>query len=159
MPMADVGSPAPDFDLRDQSGESVSLAGQRGKWVVLYFYPKDDTPGCTKEACDFRDNHGAIEAAGAIVLGVSADSEASHTKFAQKYELPFKLLVDDKDHGVARAYGAWGVKKNYGREYEGVIRSTFVIDPEGKIAKVWPRVKPDRHGEEVLGWLKARGTN
>jgi peroxiredoxin Q/BCP len=159
MPMPDVASPAPDFELPDQSGETVSLAAQRGKWVVLYFYPKDDTPGCTKEACDFRDNHGAIKAAGAVVLGVSADSEASHTKFAQKYDLPFQLLVDGKEHAVARAYGAWGTKKNYGREYEGIIRSTFVIDPEGKIAKAWPRVKPEGHGQEVLAWLKARGTN
>lgn len=158
MAMPDVATPAPGFELRDQSGESVSLAGQRGRWVVLYFYPKDNTPGCTKEACNFRDNYEAITATGAVVLGVSADSGASHTRFAQKYEIPFKLLVDDQDHGVARAYGAWGTRKNYGREYEGIIRSTFVIDPEGNIAKVWPKVKPDLHGEEVLTWLKAHAT-
>ncbi len=159
MSMPDVVSMAPDFELRDQSGAAVSLGDLRGNWVVLYFYPKDDTPGCTKEACDFRDNHAAIQATGAVVLGVSGDSEASHTKFTQKYELPFSLLVDDKDHSVARAYGAWGKKMNYGREYEGIIRSTFIIDPEGKVAKVWPRVKPDSHGAEVLAWLKSRNTN
>jgi peroxiredoxin Q/BCP len=153
MAMLDAGAPAPDFDLEDQHGERVTLAGLRGKWVVIYFYPRDNTPGCTKEACGFRDNFGGIQALGATVLGVSGDSRASHGKFAEKFELPFSLLVDS-DHAVAREYGAFGLKKNYGREYEGIIRSTVIIDPEGNVAKTYPRVKPDSHGEEVLAWLK-----
>ena len=148
-----VGEEAPGFTLNDQAGRGVRLADLRGKWVVLYFYPKDGTPGCTKEACNLRDNHAAIQKAGAVILGVSADTAASHAKFAEKYELPFQLLVDDGDHPVARAYGAYGLKKNYGKTYEGVIRSTVVIDPAGRVAKVWPRVKPAAHGDEVLAWL------
>ncbi len=135
MTMPPVGTEAPPFKLKDASGKSHELRDNKGHWVVLYFYPKDDTPGCTKEACSFRDNHAALEQAGATVIGVSADSAGSHQKFAEKYELPFLLLIDE-DHAVARAYGAYGMKKNYGREYEGVIRSTFVIDPAGCIAKV-----------------------
>ena len=149
-----VGEEAPGFELNDQSGETVRLAELRGKWVVVYFYPKDDTPGCTREACNLRDNHAAIQKAGAVVLGVSGDSAASHAKFAEKYELPFQLLVDDDDHSVARAYGAFGPKMNYGKTYEGVIRSTVIIDPRGRIAKVWSKVKPDAHGDEVLAWLR-----
>ena len=155
MAMLEPGAPAPDFSLPDQAGQTVSLAGLAGKWAVLYFYPRDDTPGCTKEACNFRDNFGALKAAGAVVLGLSPDNAAAHAKFAAKYELPFQLLVDDKDHTVARAYGAWGLKKNYGKEYEGMIRSTVIIDPAGNVAKTWGRVKPDAHGAEVLAWLKA----
>ncbi|HMO97029.1 MAG TPA: thioredoxin-dependent thiol peroxidase [Tepidiformaceae bacterium] len=154
MPFPDPGADAPDFTLPDQNGDAVALADLRGKWVVLYFYPRDDTPGCTREACNFRDNHRAIQEAGAVVLGVSGDSTASHAKFAQKYSLPFPLLADDGNQ-VARAYGAWGEKKNYGKTYEGIIRSTMVIGPDGKIAKVWKSVKPDAHGEQVLEWLKA----
>jgi peroxiredoxin Q/BCP len=154
MAVLPVDSIAPLFRLRDQVGEFTDLRDLRSKWVVLYFYPKDDTPGCTKEACNFRDNYGAIQAAGAVVLGVSGDSAASHKKFAEKYELPFTLLVDDEDHAVARAYGAYGTKTNYGKTYEGVFRSTFIIDPAGRIAKVWPKVKPDAHGGEVLKWLQ-----
>lgn len=154
MPMPDLDTPAPDFDLEDQHGRRVTLAGLHGKWVVLYFYPRDNTPGCTREACNFRDNFSALQALGAEVLGVSGDSKTSHEKFAAKFELPFPLLVDT-DHAVARAYGAFGVKKNYGREYEGIIRSTVIIAPDGTIAKTYPRVKPDSHGEEVLTWLKA----
>jgi peroxiredoxin Q/BCP len=149
-----VGAEAPNFELKDQAGAGVRLRDLRGKWVVVYFYPKDDTPGCTKEACNFRDNYGAIQAAGATVLGISGDSEASHAKFAAKYELPFTLLVDSEDHGVAREYGAWGTKNMYGRTYEGVLRSTFIVGPDGRIAKVWPKVSPAAHGEEVLRWLK-----
>jgi peroxiredoxin Q/BCP len=152
--MPPAGAEAPPFDLKDKAGESHSLAGHRGRWVVLYFYPKDDTPGCTKEACSFRDNYAAIQATGAVVLGVSADSPASHQKFTEKYQLPFPLLVDE-DHAVARAYGAFGMKKNYGREHEGVIRSTFVIDPSGNIAKVFAKVTTDTHGADVLAWLSA----
>ncbi len=152
MTMPAVETEAPPFKLKDQSGAEVDSRSLKGKWVVLYFYPKDDTPGCTKEACNFRDNYGAIQAKGAVVLGVSGDSEASHQKFQAKYELPFQLLADP-GHEVARAYGAWGTKQNYGRTYEGIIRSTFIIGPDGRIAKVWKRVKPDAHGEEVLKWL------
>jgi peroxiredoxin Q/BCP len=149
-----AGTDAPLFELKDQAGKTARLSDLEGKWVVLYFYPRDDTPGCTREACNFRDNYEAIQAAGAVVLGVSGDSAASHQKFAAKYELPFALLVDDDDHSAARAYGAWGPKTSYGKTYEGTIRSTFVIDPAGRIAKVWPKVKPDTHGEEVLAWLR-----
>jgi peroxiredoxin Q/BCP len=155
--MPQPGTVAPPFAGADQGGNPVKLDDLRGKWVVLYFYPKDDTPGCTREACNFRDNYGALEAAGAAVIGVSGDSEKSHQRFAEKYELPFTLLVDGGNE-IARAYGARGMKTNYGRTYEGTIRSTFVIDPEGRIAKVWPKVKPDAHGAEVLAWIReARG--
>ncbi len=154
MSMPEVGAAAPAFSLPDQDGRVVSLADFAGKWVVVYFYPKDDTPGCTKEACSFRDSHEALQAKGAVVLGVSADSSASHRKFADKYGLPFPLLADT-EHEVARAYGAWGTKRMYGKEYEGMIRSTVVIDPAGKVAKTWPKVKPEGHGAEVLAWLES----
>ena len=159
MPMPEAGATAPVFELSDQSGNGVSLEGLRGKWVVLYFYPRDDTPGCTREACSFRDMHADLQAAGAVVLGLSPDRQATHAKFAEKHALPFQLLVDDADHTTARAYGAWGLKKNYGKEYEGMIRSTVLIDPEGKVAKTWPRVKPDAHGEEVLKWIRENSGN
>jgi peroxiredoxin Q/BCP len=152
MAFPEVGSKAPEFHLPDQSGADVSLASTAGAWRVIYFYPKDDTPGCTKEACNFRDNFGALKAAGATVLGVSGDSGASHQKFAAKYELPFTLLTD-AGHEMSRAYGAWGLKQNYGKTYEGIIRSTVIVDPDGKVAKVWARVKPDDHGAQVLKWL------
>ncbi len=157
MTMPAVETEAPAFELKDQSGATVDSRDLKGKWTVLYFYPKDDTPGCTKEACNFRDNYGAIQAKGAVVLGVSGDSEASHQKFQEKYELPFQLLADPGNE-VARAYGAWGTKQNYGKTYEGIIRSTFIIDPAGRVAKVWKRVKPDAHGQEVLNWLTANAT-
>ena len=156
MAMLDVGTEAPEFSLLDQAGNAVSLQALRGKWVVLYFYPRDDTPGCTREACNFRDNHADLEAAGAVVLGLSPDKQSAHAKFAQKYELPFQLLVDGDDHETARMYGAWGLKKNYGKEYEGMIRSTVVVDPAGRVAKTWGRVKPDQHGDEVLAWIRAQ---
>ncbi len=155
--MPQAGAPAPEFALNDQDGKLVTLSDQAGKWVVLYFYPKDDTPGCTKEACNLRDNHAALRARGAVVLGVSGDSEASHAQFREKYNLPFSLLADE-GNAVARAYGAWGTKNMYGRTYEGILRSTFVIDPEGKVAHSWPKVKPDGHGEEVLAWLEANAS-
>jgi peroxiredoxin Q/BCP len=156
MPAA--GDKAPAFAAEDQHGRTIRSDELAGKWVVLYFYPKDNTPGCTKEACSLRDANHDLTAAGAVVLGVSGDSASSHQKFASEYQLPFSLLVD-KDHGLARAYGAWGLKKNYGREYEGIIRSTFLIGPDGKVAKVWPRVKPAEHGEEVLAWLKQNASS
>lgn len=148
-----IDTPAPEFALKDQDGREVSLASLKGRWAVVYFYPKDDTPGCTKEACNFRDHHAAIQATGAVVLGVSGDSAAAHRKFAAKYGLPFQLLVDE-GNAVARAFGGWGTKNMYGKTYEGIIRSTFVIDPEGRIAKVWAKVRPDSHGAEVLAWLE-----
>ena len=150
-------SPAPEFSRKDQEGHSLTLASIKGAWTVIYFYPKDDTPGCTKEACNFRDNFGAIKLAGATILGVSADSAASHLKFARKYELPFTLLVDEGNK-MAKAFGAWGPKTMYGKTYEGIIRSTCILNPEGRVAKVWPKVKPDAHGNEVLEWLKANAS-
>jgi peroxiredoxin Q/BCP len=152
--MLQEGSTAPDFALTTDGGEEVSLSDYRGQKVVLYFYPKDDTPGCTTEACNFRDDYSEILAAGAVVLGVSADSVKSHDKFKLKYDLPFALL-SDPDHQVADLYGAWGEKKSFGRTYMGIIRSTFIIDEEGKILKVFPRVRPKNHSQEVLEVLSA----
>ena len=143
---------APDFELLSDEGEKVSLSSFRGKKVVLYFYPKDDTPGCTKEACSFRDDYGQFLSKGAVVIGVSPDSGTSHGKFRAKYGLPFYLL-SDPDHQVASQYGAWGEKKNYGKTYEGIIRSTFVIDEQGKVTKAFTNVKPEGHAQEVLQYL------
>ena len=140
---------APDFSLVDEKGNKVSLADYKGKPVVLYFYPKDDTPGCTTEACNFRDDYSKYEEAGAVILGVSPDSEKSHAKFANKHSLPFTLLVDE-DHKICDAYGVWGRKKFMGREYDGVFRTTFLIDKDGNIAKVFEGVKPATHSDEVL---------
>lgn len=151
----EAGQKAPDFTLLADNGDKIKLSALKGQPVVLYFYPRDDTPGCTKEACDFRDNFGALRAAGAVVLGLSPDTAATHSKFAAKYDLPFQLLVDEAGHAIARAYGAWEMKKNYGKEYEGMIRSTVIIAPDGTVAKSWGRVKPDAHGQEVLAWLTA----
>jgi len=147
-----VGDEAPDFSLASDSGEAVTLKGLKGRPVVLYFYPKDDTSGCTTEACEFRDNWSAVEAAGAVVLGVSPDPVASHQRFKAKYRLPFPLLADP-DHQVAEAYGAWGQKSMYGRKYQGILRSTFIIDGTGRIARVFPKVKPRGHAAEVLAAL------
>lgn len=152
MPIPQIGSKAPDFQLEDHSGRTVSLSQLAGKNVVLYFYPKDDTPGCTVEACNFRDEHSALEKAGAVVLGVSPDDAKRHQKFIAKYNLPFPLLVDP-DHKVAEAYGAWGEKSNYGRKFMGIIRSTFLIDAQGKVKHVWPKVKVNGHVNEVLAAL------
>jgi peroxiredoxin Q/BCP len=149
-----VGQAAPAFSAQDQSGSTVSLAQHAGKYVVLYFYPKDDTPGCTVEACAFRDDHSALTAAGAVVLGVSPDDAKSHTKFIAKYSLPFALLADT-DNAVAKAYGAWGEKSMYGRTYMGILRSTFLIGPDGVVKHAWPKVKPEGHSAEVLAALEA----
>ncbi len=149
MAMPEVGEKAPAFTLEDQSGKTVKLSDFKGRKVVLYFYPKDDTPGCTREACAFRDEHSALQKAGAVVLGISPDSEASHAKFAGKYKLPFPLLADT-GHAVSEKYGAWGEKSLYGRKFMGITRSTFLIDGSGKIARVWPRVKVDGHVDAVL---------
>ena len=152
--MIEEGKPAPNFELRSDSGETVSLAGLRGKPVVLYFYPRDDTPGCTAQACGIRDAYGEFERAGAVVLGVSPDKAESHVKFKAKFDLPFTLLADP-DHAVAEQYGVWGEKKNYGKTYMGIIRSTFVIDPDGKLKRVMRNVKPATHADDVLAALGA----
>jgi peroxiredoxin Q/BCP len=153
MPILQTGNAAPDFQLQDQNGNDVKLSQFRGKNVVLYFYPKDDTPGCTREACDFRDEHSALRAAGAVVVGVSPDDTKSHQKFATKFSLPFPLLADT-GRQVCDAYGVWGEKSLYGRKFMGVTRATFLIDTEGKVARVWPKVKVQGHVQEILQTLK-----
>jgi peroxiredoxin Q/BCP len=150
--MITVGETAPDFELETDSGESVRLSDYRSRSVILYFYPKDDTPGCTKEACGIRDNWGEFERRGAVVLGVSADSVASHQRFKAKYRLPFTLLADT-EHKVAELYGAWQPKRLAGKSFLGMVRSTFLIDAEGKVAKVWPKVDPAKHTDWVLAEL------
>ena len=145
---------APDFELTSDSAERVRLSQFRGQPVVLYFYPKDDTPGCTAQACAIRDNYDDFEQRGAVVLGVSPDEESSHVKFKEKYGLPFTLLADP-DHEVSELYGVWGERKYMGRTYMGVERSTFLIDAEGRVAKIMRRVKPDTHAELVLDALAA----
>ena len=150
--MIGEGDEAPDFTLPSDAGDEVTLSSLRGKPVVLYFYPKDDTPGCTKQACGIRDAYGEFEQAGAVVLGVSPDDEASHVEFKEKYGLPFTLLADT-GHEVADEYGVWGEKKYLGRSYMGVSRSTFVIDADGKVKKVMHDVKPDTHADDVLAAL------
>ena len=152
MPIS-AGQPAPTFTLLDENETQHSLSDYRGKPVVLYFYPKDDTPGCTKEACGFRDDYSAYEKAGVEILGVSPDSPKSHAKFKAKYDLPFHLLADTEKE-VLKAYDAWGLKKSYGREYEGVFRTTFLIDSDGNIAKVFKNVRPAGHSEEILAALQ-----
>ncbi|HEY2220396.1 MAG TPA: thioredoxin-dependent thiol peroxidase [Gaiellaceae bacterium] len=152
--MVEEGSPAPDFELQSDTGETVQLASLRGKPVVLYFYPKDHTSGCTTQACGIRDAWSEFERAGAVVLGVSPDDVASHESFRADYELPFTLLADP-DHEVAEAYGVWGEKSRYGRTYMGVVRSTFVIGPDGTVEKVMRDVKPATHADDVLALLAA----
>ena len=148
MPIS-AGAPAPDFELLDEKGASHHLADYRGKVVVLYFYPKDDTPGCTIEACNFRDDYHGYTAAGVTILGVSPDNPKSHGKFKSKYQLPFTLLADE-GHQVCHLYGVWGPKKMMGREYEGVFRTTFLIGKDGTILKVFADVKPAEHSAQVL---------
>ena len=150
MPRA--GDAAPEFTLPSDRGGDVSLESLRGRPVVLYFYPKDDTSGCTTQACEFRDSWAEVQARGAVVLGVSPDSVASHQKFRDKFSLPFPLLAD-ADHAVAEAYGVWGEKSMYGRKYQGILRTTFIIDPTGRIAHVFEKVKPRGHAAEVLDAL------
>jgi peroxiredoxin Q/BCP len=147
--MIEEGKPAPAFSLTSDTGETVTLDGLRGKPVVLYFYPKDDTPGCTTQACGIRDAWGEFEQKGAVVLGISPDSEASHVTFKEKYDLPFTLLADP-DHATAEAYGVWVEKTNYGKKSMGIERSSFVIDAAGNVIKVLRRVKPDEHTDDVL---------
>jgi thioredoxin-dependent peroxiredoxin len=151
--MIEAGAPAPDFTLPSDEGGEVRLSELRGKKVVLYFYPKDDTPGCTKQACDFRDAAPSFAGVDAIVLGVSADSVESHRKFRKKYDLNFPLLADER-HEVAEAYGVWKEKSMYGKKFMGIERSTFLIDEGGNVARVWRKVKPQGHAEmltELLG--------
>lgn len=143
------GKQAPDFSLPDESGKTHKLSDYRGKTVILYFYPADDTPGCTAEACDLRDDYHKYQKAGAVILGVSPDDEASHEAFKKKYKLPFTLLAD-KGHRVCDLYGVWDQKSMFGKKYFGVVRSTFVIDAEGKIAKVFEKVKAKENNEKVL---------
>jgi len=147
--MVEEGKPAPDFELTTDSGERVKLSDFRGRPVVLYFYPKDDTPGCTTQACGFRDTYSEFEQRGAVVLGVSPDDEASHVRFKEKYSLPFTLLADP-EHEAAEKYGVWGERNFAGRKSMGIKRSTFVIDADGNVVKTMHNVKPDGHPEKVL---------
>jgi peroxiredoxin Q/BCP len=149
MALLEVGDKAPAFKAKTQEGDTVSLSDFKGKKVVLYFYPKDDTPGCTKEACSFRDGWSKFRKRGVAVLGVSTDDEKSHRKFAEKFSLPFPLLADPEKK-IVTDYGVWGEKSMYGRKYMGTHRVTYVIDEKGKIAAVWPKVKPDGHADEIL---------
>ena len=149
-----IGATAPDVTLPDQAGQTQRLKDRRGQWVLVYFYPRDDTPGCTVEACAVRDEWKAFRTAGIEVVGISADSPASHRKFADKFKLPFTLLADEGKQ-VIRAFGVWGKKKFMGREFDGILRQSFLIDPAGKVAKVYAKVKPAEHAAEVLADVRA----
>lgn len=153
-----VGQPAPDFTLSDQSGTAHHLAAYRGQWVLVYFYPKDDTPGCTKEACGLRDRFAEFKQLKAVVLGVSADSVESHKRFADKFHLPFPLLADDQKQ-VVQAYGVWGQRQFMGKTYMGIARTSFLINPAGKIVKIYPKVKPEEHTDDILRDLAHFGAN
>ena len=148
-----ANQPAPEFALADETGAMRKLSDFRGKAVVLYFYPKDDTPGCTVEACNFRDDYHVYAENGVVILGVNPDNSKSHAKFKEKFKLPFSLLADE-GHALCEAYGVWGLKKFMGREYDGVFRTTFLIGPDGTILKVWENVKPEGHSGQVLEALK-----
>ena len=154
--MLEVGMKAPDFTLLDKRGNSVSLSDFLGKKVVLYFYPKDSTPGCTRQACAFAQNHSNFEDKNVVVIGISKDSVASHLKFAEKYELPFVLLSDPELQAI-QAYGVWQEKKLYGKVSMGVVRSTYLIDEQGVIEKVMPKVKPDTNAADILAYLNGEG--
>ncbi|USK34442.1 thioredoxin-dependent thiol peroxidase [Bacillus sp. F19] len=148
-----IGQTAPDFELTADNGEKVKLSDFKGKHVILYFYPKDMTPGCTTQACDFRDQHKSFEELDAVILGVSTDAQSKHEKFKAKYDLPFLLLVDE-DHEAAEKYGVWKLKKNFGKEYMGIERSTFLINKDGELVKEWRKVKVKGHVEEALQYMK-----
>jgi peroxiredoxin Q/BCP len=150
--MLQEGTKAPNFTLTDDKGKRISLEDFRGKKAVVYFYPKDDTPGCTKEACSFRDNYDQILAKGAVVIGISPDTEGSHGKFRDKYDLPFYLLSDPEKEAI-HSFGAWGEKTRQGKTTEGLLRSTFVIDEDGTVIKAFPEVKPAEHAQEVMQYL------
>jgi len=151
--MIEAGDRAPDFTLRDQDGNAVSLSDHAGSRLIIYFYPKAFTPGCTTQACDFRDNHQAFDQAGYRIVGISPDPVERLRSYRDEHHLPFPVL-SDPDHAVAAAYGAWGVKKNYGKEYAGIIRSTFMIGPDGTVEKAWRNVKATGHAERVLAAVK-----
>lgn len=151
--MVEIGQTAPDFELPASNGETIKLSDYKGKNVVLYFYPKDMTPGCTTEACDFRDHHESFAEVDAVILGVSPDPINRHEKFIEKHGLPFLLLADE-EHQVAENYDVWKLKKNFGKEYMGIERSTFVIDKEGKLAHAWRKVKVKGHVEEALQFIR-----
>ncbi|MDE2221963.1 MAG: thioredoxin-dependent thiol peroxidase [Candidatus Omnitrophica bacterium] len=153
MPIPSQGSESPDFNLPASSGGNIALNDLKGRKIVIYFYPKDDTPGCTVEACGLRDNYKEFEKHGAVVLGVSPDSVTSHGKFINKFKLPFILLADE-DKRTCQAYGVWVEKSMYGRKYMGVARTTFIIDASGKIAKVFEKVKPEGHAQEIIESLR-----
>ena len=153
MSIPQAGDLAPEVALPDEHGMIHQLSERRGGWTVVYFYPADDTPGCTTEACQFRDLHDELEGLDAKIWGISPDGSGSHAAFRAKFGLPFTLLSDE-DHAVAERYGAWGEKQNYGKTYMGIIRSSFLVDPDGRIAKVWPKVKADGHAAQVLDALK-----
>ena len=152
--MPNVGELAPDFELRDDEGKAHRLSDRRGHFTVVYFYPADDTPGCTKEACSFRDEKDAFDGEDTEVWGISPQGAASKAKFRARYGLNFSLLADE-DHAVADAYGAWGEKSNYGQTYMGILRTSFLVDPDGKVAHVWKKVSPDGHAAKVLEVVKA----
>jgi peroxiredoxin Q/BCP len=154
MSIPSTGDPAPEIALPDETGMVHRLAEQRGRWTIVYYYPKDDTPGCTVEACEFRDANETIHARGADVWGISPQGAKSKRAFREKFGLPF-LLLADADHAVAEAYGSWVEKVNYGKTYMGVARTTFLVDPEGRIARTWPKVKPEGHAAEVIAALDA----
>lgn len=155
--MLDIGTKAPDFTLADKDGNSVSLHDFAGKRIVLYFYPKDNTPGCTRQACAFAGAYEAFKSQDVVVIGISKDSVASHQKFAEKYNLPF-ILLSDPDRAAIEAYGVWQEKKNYGKVSMGVVRSTYIIGRDGNIEKVMPKVKPDTNAAEILAWLQQQPT-
>lgn len=150
----ETGQWASEFELPDEKGVTHHLSDYRGSYLLLYFYPKDDTPGCTTEACNFRDDYSHYDQNNVIILGVSPDSPESHAKFKKKYKLPFSLLADE-DHQVCELYGVWGPKKNFGKEYDGVHRTTYLIDPDGKVKKVFKKVSPAKHSAEVLAAIKS----
>ena len=152
MSTPEAGDPAPEIALSDETGTIHRLADQRGRWTIVYFYPKDDTPGCTVEACEFRDANETIHERGADVWGISPQGAESKKAFREKFGLPFILLADP-DHAVAAAYGTWVEKENYGKKYMGVARTTFLVDPDGRIARTWPKVKPEGHAAEVIAAL------
>jgi thioredoxin-dependent peroxiredoxin len=152
MSIPSTGEPAPEFALPDETGTIHRLADQRGRWTVVYFYPADDTPGCTVEACEFRDSNETITERGADVWGISPQGQTSKRKFREKFGLPFLLLADE-DHAVADAYGSWVEKQNYGKTYWGVARRTFLVDPQGRVVKTWEKVKPEGHAADVLAAL------
>jgi peroxiredoxin Q/BCP len=154
MKILEAGETAPDFDSLDDAGESIKLSDYRGREVILYFYPRADTPGCTKEACSFRDDYSAYEEAKIVILGVSPDTVRKQANFKEKWDLPFPLIADE-DHSISEAYGVWGPKKFMGREYEGVHRTTFIIDKQGKIKQVFENVKPAEHSQEILAAIRS----